>query len=165
MTFTIKQSNDPTKYIKLNWKHKYYVHSENFRQYKSGMEFYFKHQATDDSFHYIYVDGKVIGYGLVRDKGFNKSANKHYPWMWLNMLFIEPEFRGKGMGTEIMEYFKNLVRDTPHKTELFIDIDVDKENKNRLFKWYAKIGFEFDKKNPDDGNLLMRWKSEDWVEY
>ena len=74
----------------------------------------------------------------------------------ITMICIDEKYRSKGYGKQVIDLLKNGLLKR-HK-ELWLDIDVRKSTKNRLFKYYVTLGFKYQKINPADGSMLMEWK-------
>lgn len=74
----------------------------------------------------------------------------------LHITFIAllPQYRGRGLGTKLIEYAKNRAA----KESKPLTLQVLKDNSVKLF--YEKQGFQVYDRNGDK-KLLMRWKSTD----
>lgn len=78
-------------------------------------------------------EGKIAGYSTL-SKQFSTEAGGFC--MWMEDIYVKPEFRGKGLGKELFSYveenFKYLCR---------IRLEVEEEN-TRAVKLYKAMGFE-----------------------
>ena len=135
-------------FVDVCWRNDYYVEKRCGKDlWKRG----WKVLANDmiyESFYHIILNDKVIGILTTRDKGVW--------WKMITMICIDEKYRSKGYGKQVVDLVKNGLLER-HK-ELWLDIDVRKSTKNRLFKYYVSLGFKFGKINPADGCMLMEWK-------
>lgn len=81
---------------------------------------------------YVFEEGEVCGYAMLA-KSFSTEFGK--PCVWIEDLYIEPEFRGRGIGAKFFEFIFNKFTDC-----VFL-LEVEKENKNAIHL-YEKCGFE-----------------------
>lgn len=78
--------------------------------------------------------GNIAGYGLTA-KGFSQEAGGIL--LWIEEIYIKPEYRGLGLGREFFAYVEaNLCKNVKR-----LRLEVDKENKNAI-SLYKKMGFE-----------------------
>lgn len=82
---------------------------------------------------YIFEENDTVqGYAMVA-KSFSTEFGK--PCMWVEDLYMKPEFRGLGIGSQ---FFKYLEEKYP---EAIFRLEVEAENE-RAVKVYEKCGFE-----------------------
>ncbi len=82
---------------------------------------------------YVFKDGsEYLGYAMIA-KSFSTEFGK--PCIWIEDLYIEPLYRGKGIGKE---FFKTIFRKYP---DVIFRLEVEKENQGAL-KLYQKCGFD-----------------------
>lgn len=82
---------------------------------------------------FIFEDGKEIqGYGMVA-KSFSTEFGK--PCIWIEDLYMKPEYRGCGIGSMFFDYLKEMYPDHIFRLE------VEEENQ-RAIHVYEKNGFE-----------------------
>lgn len=82
---------------------------------------------------FVFEEGEVLqGYAMVA-KSFSTEFGK--PCMWLEDLYIKPEYRGRGIGNQFLTYMKKLYPDTLFRLE------VEEENE-RAVALYTKQGFD-----------------------
>jgi ribosomal protein S18 acetylase RimI-like enzyme len=95
---------------------------------------------------FIYLaeeNGKIIGFiqGIIND---NKSdvlyKLSHVPFSdgWIGELYVKPEFRGRGLGKQLIERARQYFRDNGCR---FIRLTVLSDNADSV-KIYKKLGFE-----------------------
>ena len=81
---------------------------------------------------YVFEDDGVLqGYAMVA-KSFSTEFGK--PCMWLEDIYVAPEFRDRGMGSAFMSYIQNKYPDAIFRLE------VEPENE-RAVHVYEKCGF------------------------
>jgi RimJ/RimL family protein N-acetyltransferase len=102
--------------------------------------------AVQDTFRYIaYVQDKPVGY--IQYFKVNDTDRAHFPGIdlpdhsiGLDLFIGEPEYLGKGYGTQLMRDFIELVKiKEPQCTTIIIDPALDNL---RAIKCYEKIGFK-----------------------
>ena len=82
---------------------------------------------------YIFENEKEIqGYAMVA-KSFSTEFGK--PCMWLEDLYIKPDFRGLGIGSNFFSYLEQKYPGT------IIRLEVEEENENAI-KVYKKNGYD-----------------------
>lgn len=60
----------------------------------------FTERTEDGCIHQLYVDGRAVGRARV-----DLSAEPgESPWAYCELLYIEPEMRGQGLGTEMLRW-------------------------------------------------------------
>lgn len=81
---------------------------------------------------YVFYNEKEIqGYAMIA-KSFSTEFGKNC--YWIEDLYIKPEYRGLGIGTEFFTYIENLYPD------VIFRLEVEEENK-RAVHVYKKCGF------------------------
>lgn len=81
---------------------------------------------------YVFEDGKEIqGYGMVA-KSFSTEFGK--PCIWIEDLYLKPEYRGLGIGSMFFDYLKDTY------TDHIFRLEVEEENE-RAIHTYEKKGF------------------------
>lgn len=78
------------------------------------------------------ADQEVQGYAMVA-KSFSTEFGK--PCMWIEDLYIKPEYRGCGIGTEFFSFIEQKYPDA------LLRLEVEEENERALHV-YKKCGFE-----------------------
>ena len=82
---------------------------------------------------YVFEEnGILLGYGMVA-KSFSTEFGR--PCMWIEDIYLEPEYRGTGIGSK---FFKYLEEKYPG---VILRLEVDKDNTNAL-NFYKKCGYE-----------------------
>lgn len=77
-------------------------------------------------------DGEIQGYAMAA-KSFSTEFGK--PCIWIEDLYIRPEHRGLGIGTQFIEYMENKYKDVVFRLEA-------EEENERAVQVYKKCGFE-----------------------
>ncbi len=77
-------------------------------------------------------DGKIIGYGMLA-KSFSTEFGK--PCIWIEDLYLEKEFRSKGIGSRFLEFVE---KEYPYA---LLRLEVEPENEAAV-RAYRKSGFE-----------------------
>ncbi len=85
--------------------------------------------------YFIEHEEKVAGFALLA-KTFSQEAGGLV--IWLEELYIRPEYRSKGLGTEFFEYLENNMGSEVKR----IRLEVEEEN-TRVVKLYEKLGFKW----------------------
>ena len=82
---------------------------------------------------YVFTeDGKVAGYAMVA-KSFSTEFGKSC--IWIEDLYLKPEYRGTGIGTQFLSFIKQKYPDS------ILRLEVEEENE-RAVHVYRKSGFE-----------------------
>ena len=76
--------------------------------------------------------GDILGYGMIA-KSFSTEFGK--PCIWVEDLYLKPEHRGKGIGSQFFEYLEKKY------TDCIFRLEVEEENL-RAIHVYEKNGFE-----------------------
>lgn len=77
-------------------------------------------------------DDKIQGYGMIA-KSFSTEFGK--PCIWIEDLYMKPEYRGSGIGSKFFDYLQERY------TEHIFRLEVEEENQ-RAIHVYEKNGFE-----------------------
>lgn len=77
-------------------------------------------------------DGMIQGYAMVA-KSFSTEFGK--PCMWIEDLYLKPEYRGKGIGSKFFAFIEEKYPDC------ILRLEVEEENE-RAIKVYSKCGYE-----------------------
>jgi len=81
---------------------------------------------------YTFEDNSVIcGYAMVA-KSFSTEFGK--PCLWIEDIYVKPEYRSRGMGGEFLDYIKQAYPDC------VIRLEAEEENSNAI-RVYEKHGF------------------------
>lgn len=82
---------------------------------------------------YVFADGSVIqGYAMLA-KSFSTEYGK--PCIWIEDIYIKPEFRGTGIGTA---FFSEIERRYP---DALFKLEVEQENEGAV-RLYQRCGYE-----------------------
>ncbi len=76
-------------------------------------------------------DDEILGYGMIA-KSFSTEFGK--PCIWIEDLYLKPEYRGRGIGTMFFEYLEQTY------TDCIFRLEVEEENE-RAIHVYEKNGF------------------------
>lgn len=76
-------------------------------------------------------NGEILGYGMIA-KSFSTEFGK--PCIWVEDLYLEPEYRGQGIGSKFFEYLEQ------NYTDCIFRLEVEAENE-RAIHVYEKNGF------------------------
>ena len=83
-----------------------------------------------------YENNKCIGYCSCRIKNFSSKDNPKSKSLWIDELYISPEYRRSGYGTKLFEEIQNIAR----KNNCFIiEFDVWQMNESAQ-KFYDSLG-------------------------
>ena len=85
---------------------------------------------------YVIKEEKIIGYAIINIKDKNSHGTRFRKYLCIEVLAIDESTRGKGYGTKLIEFLKDLGR-----KELCTDIylSVNEENEKAI-KLYEKLG-------------------------
>ncbi|WP_461534924.1 GNAT family N-acetyltransferase [Spongorhabdus nitratireducens] len=112
-----------------------------FRLYKATMKYHvetaygwdeafqrqgFRRELPAEEFMILLMDRKPVAAYLIRN---------HPDHIWLDMILVEPEFQGRGLGNLMMERIKQLGHDTNLPVKLTV------LNTNTAAQWYQRLGF------------------------
>ena len=76
-------------------------------------------------------NGEILGYGMIA-KSFSTEFGK--PCIWVEDLYLKPEYRGQGIGSKFFEYLEQ------NYTDCIFRLEVEAENE-RAIHVYEKNGF------------------------
>ena len=76
-------------------------------------------------------NGEILGYGMIA-KSFSTEFGK--PCIWVEDLYLKPEYRGQGIGSKFLEYLEQ------NYTDCIFRLEVEEENE-RAIHVYEKNGF------------------------
>ena len=76
-------------------------------------------------------NGEILGYGMIA-KSFSTEFGK--PCIWVEDLYLKPEYRGRGIGSKFFEYLEQ------NYTDCIFRLEVEEENE-RAIHVYEKNGF------------------------
>lgn len=76
-------------------------------------------------------NGEIQGYGMIA-KSFSTEFGK--PCIWIEDLYLKPEYRGLGIGSKFFEYLEQ------NYTDCIFRLEVEEENE-RAIHVYEKNGF------------------------
>ena len=74
---------------------------------------------------------EILGYGMIA-KSFSTEFGK--PCIWVEDLYLKPEYRGQGIGSKFFEYLEQ------NYTDCIFRLEVEEENE-RAIHVYEKNGF------------------------
>ena len=77
------------------------------------------------------VNDEILGYGMIA-KSFSTEFGK--PCIWVEDLYLKPEYRGQGIGSKFFEYLEQ------NYTDCIFRLEVEEENE-RAIHVYEKNGF------------------------
>ena len=81
---------------------------------------------------FVFEENKeILGYGMIA-KSFSTEFGK--PCIWVEDLYLKPEYRGKGIGSQFFDYLDQ------YYTDCIFRLEVEEENK-RAIRLYEKCGF------------------------
>ena len=91
-------------------------------------------------------DGEQIGSAI---------STPYLDGVFISMMYVLPEHRGRGGGAAVLNYILEFYRDTPIRLEAKAWADVHQNLMGRaLALWYSRHGFVVD---PGDRGLLVRF--------
>lgn len=76
-------------------------------------------------------NGEILGYGMIA-KSFSTEFGK--PCIWVEDLYLKPEYRGQGIGSKFFEYLEQ------NYTDCIFRLEVEEENEGAIHV-YEKNGF------------------------
>ena len=78
------------------------------------------------------VEDKIIGYGIIA-RGYSTEFGGEC--IWIEDIFIEAEYRGRGIGSKFIQYVKELYPDK------ILRLETEHDNAKAL-KLYKRLGFK-----------------------
>ena len=79
------------------------------------------------------LDGKAVGYALTANTYSNESGGMI---VWIEEIYIQPEYRSRGLGKEFFKYIENNMGRDVKKIRLEV-----REDNERAVKLYERLGF------------------------
>lgn len=131
------EEKDRDEYIKMAAE----FYSSNAVLHPVPTEFFartFDEMLSSDRYAVGYIiekDGKTAGYALLA-KTFSQEAGGMV--VWAEELYIKPEFRSNGLGTEFFAYLEDNRTDDIKR----IRLEVELENEGAV-KLYKRLGYDF----------------------
>ena len=83
---------------------------------------------------FVEEDGRMIGYIIL---SFDYSLEHGGRNAWVDEFFIEPAWRGKGIGAQVLAFFENAAREAG-ATAVHLEVNEG----NRAIELYRRRGFE-----------------------
>ena len=82
---------------------------------------------------FVFTDGKeIIGYGITAHSYSTEFGGE---CIWIEDIYIEPEYRGRGVGTQFINYVKGLYPDKIFRLEA-------EEDNSAALRIYKRHGFK-----------------------
>ena len=82
---------------------------------------------------FVFADGKeIIGYGITAHSYSTEFGGE---CIWIEDIYIEPEYRGRGVGTQFINYVKGLYPDKIFRLEA-------EEDNSAALRIYKRHGFK-----------------------
>ncbi len=99
-----------------------------------GRERFFKEILSGEIVkgYFILYNGEAAGYAICCLSASQEACGRV---LWLDELYIKPQFRGKGLGKKLFEFIENS------DEYEFIRLEVEKEN-GRAMKLYLSLGYK-----------------------
>lgn len=97
----------------------------------------FEQLMKDDTYASCYMieyNSRVVGYALLA-KTFSQEAGGLV--IWIEELFLLPEYRNKGLGTEFFQFVKETIE--PNVARIRLEVEPDNTDAIRLYK---QMGFD-----------------------
>lgn len=116
--------------IHVNWRPDIFVSVENPVQ-----EERFKNLIENKEI-YIIKEEDIIGFAIINIKEKNSHGTHFRKYLCIEVIAIDEDYRGKGYGTKLIEFLKELGR-AENCTDLYLT--VNEENKDAI-KLYEKNG-------------------------
>lgn len=128
----IKHLGDCSEYVELvtNWMWKEWGNKENYKRYETIVKHSLKKDNLPQTFVAFMGEEPVGTVGLWRCDLM--SRQDLYPW--LASLYVIPQYRGKGIGTELQKFLIKYSKDLGYD-EIFLYTDLD--------DYYEKTGWKF----------------------
>lgn len=83
------------------------------------------------------IDGEFYGLYLNNDLQAFIQLKKTYGCLFLNHIVVRKDFKSKGYGKQLFEYYKSVAE----REGLCLALEVDSRNEN-AFIWYSSLGFK-----------------------
>lgn len=125
--------NDKSKYFEMSRRF-YEAGVTNSKITDEGREKFFKEILSGEIVrgYFMCFNGQVAGYAVCALSASQEACGRV---LWLDELYVDPEYRGKGVGTEL---FKFLEAGTDYD---YVRLEVEKDNA-RAMKLYRSLGFK-----------------------
>ena len=120
--------------ISADKKQIYFEMSRDF--YASGVTNSIIDDSGREKFFKEILSGEIVkGYFILCNGCLSASQEACGRLLWLDELYIKPQFRGKGLGTEFFAFLENS------DEYEYIRLEVEKENE-RAMKLYSSLGYK-----------------------
>lgn len=129
----VKEINEIARQVHdlhVNWRPDIFVSVENPVQEDRLKE------LIENKEIYVIKEEKIIGYAIIKIKEKNSYGTHYRKYLCIEVIAIDEAHRGKGYGTKLIEFLKDLGR-KEDCTDLYLN--VNEENKDAI-KLYEKIG-------------------------
>ena len=80
-------------------------------------------------------DGKTAGYALIANTFSQEAGGKV---CWIEEIYVKPEFRSEGLGTEFFGYLEKIKSDEVKRFRLEVEIENE-----RAIGLYTSLGYDF----------------------
>ena len=100
----------------------------------------YKKLIKNESIYVVRMDEKIVGYIIIsmKDKKAKNKKFKDRKYLIVEMMCVDENYRGKGIGTYLLNYVKELAKDN-NCTDMYLM--VNQENMGAI-KTYEKFGFK-----------------------
>ncbi|MCI3920583.1 GNAT family N-acetyltransferase [Paenibacillus sp. TRM 82003] len=104
---------------------------QNYNFYKDCMIHSLEQQDKVPKFYFAFHDDRVVGcYALLR----NELVARQDLFPWFACLFVEPDFRGKGIGARLLEHATSVIRENGYN-RFYLSTSLD--------NYYEKYGWTY----------------------
>ena len=136
MNFTIRKMQRTDSAIVINMMRKFYtspavITNGSEKIFADNVENILSGTTCAEGFVFE-VDKKIIGYGITARSYSTEFGGE---CIWIEDIFIEPEYRGRGIGTKFIQHVKKLY---PAK---ILRLETEHDNDAAL-KIYKRLGFK-----------------------
>jgi len=130
-----KMQRDDSKFV-LNMMKKFYTSpavatNGSEKIFAANVENILSGSPYVDGFIFV-IDGKIIGYGITAHSYATEFGGE---CIWIEDIYIEPEYRGRGVGTKFIQHVKKLYPDKIFRLES------EKDN-SAAVNLYKRLGFK-----------------------
>jgi len=131
----IRKMNHDDKKIVLNMMRKFYTSSAvitngSEKIFAANVENILSGTTCAEGFVFV-VEDKIIGYGITTRSYSTEFGGE---CIWIEDIFIEEEYRGRGVGSEFIRYVKELYPDKIFRLEV--------ETNSKALNFYKRLGFK-----------------------